>query len=512
MHDKNRRRFLTTAVSGAALAAAGRFAADATAAPSRQDTLVDLSASALSDAIRRRQVSCREVMAAYLAHIARLNPSVNAIVALQNRDDLLRQADARDAQLAKGAYLGWMHGFPHAAKDLANTAGIVTTMGSTILRNNVPKFDAIVVERMRRSGAILIGKTNTPELGLGSHTYNRVYGTTLNAWDQRKTAGGSSGGAAVALALHMLPVADGSDMMGSLRNPAGYNNVFGLRPSMGRVPYGPTEEVFMQQLGYEGPMARNVSDLAMLLSVQAGYDDRAPLSIKEDPTLFRGSLQRDFKGARIAWLGDFNGYLPMEAGVMALSESALRHFGTIGATVEAAQPRFDMARLWQAWLVLRSLFVAGVGADVYAQPALRKQLKPEAIWEIETGMKWSGIDAFKASKARSAWYESLRKMFVQFDFLVLPTAQVFPFDAALDWPKSIAGKPMDTYHRWMEVAVPGTMAGLPVINVPAGFGPGGLPMGLQIIGKPQGELALLQLAYAYEQVCGYTAKRPALLG
>jgi amidase len=451
-------------------------------------------------------------MTAYLAQIERLNPKVNAIVSLQDPQALLRQADERDRQLQRGERLGWMHGFPQAPKDLANTAGITTTLGSPILRNNVPKTDAIVVERMRRAGSIFVGKTNTPEFGLGSHTYNNVFGTTGNAFDPSKSAGGSSGGAAVALALHLLPVADGSDMMGSLRNPAGWNNVFGLRPSFGRVPYGPTGEVFMQQLGYEGPMGRSVADLAMLLSVQAGYDARAPLSLAEDPAQFTRTLDHGFKrGARIAWLGDFNGYLPTEPGVMDTCTAALRHFQTLGCSVEAVAPPFDMRKLWQTWLVLRSFSIAGIAGGMYADPALRAQMKPEAIWEIENGLKLTGDQVFKASADRSAWYQALQGLFQRFDYLVLPTAQVFPFDARLHWPASIAGKPMDTYHRWMEIAIGGTLAGLPVLNVPAGFGPTGLPMGLQVMGRPRADLSVLQLGHAYEQACGYTRVASPLL-
>jgi amidase len=469
------------------------------------------SAVRLSEAIRTRQVSCREVMAAYLAQIQRLNPQVNAIVSLQDPETLLRQADERDLQLRRGERLGWMHGFPQAPKDLANTAGITTTLGSPILRHNVPKTDAIVVERMRRAGSIFVGKTNTPEFGLGSHTYNNVFGTTGNAFDPTKSAGGSSGGAAVALALHLLPVADGSDMMGSLRNPAGWNNVFGLRPSFGRVPYGPAGEVFVQQLGYEGPMGRSVADLALLLSVQAGYDARAPLSLGEDPAQFTRALDRSFKGARIAWLGDFNGYLPTEPGVMQTCTQALRHFQTMGCSVEAVAPPFDMQRLWQTWLVLRSFSIAGIAGGLYADPALRAQMKPEALWEIESGLKLGADQVFKASADRSAWYQALLGLFSRFDFLVLPTAQVFPFDARLHWPASIAGQPMDTYHRWMEVAIGGTLAGLPVLNVPAGFGPTGLPMGLQVMGRPRADLSVLQIGHAYEQACGYTRVRSPLL-
>ena len=236
--------------------------------------IIAMDAAELSSAIRTRKVSCREVMQAYLDQIDRVNPKVNAIVSLRDRDAVLAEADERDRELAGGYYRGWMHGFPQAPKDLAATVGLPTTLGSPIFRDTIPPEDAIVVERIKKSGAIIIGKTNVPEFGLGSHTYNNVFGTTLNAYDQTKTAGGSSGGAAVALALRMLPVADGSDMMGSLRNPAAYNNIFGFRPSLGRVPLAPTPEIFYQQLATEGPMARTVTDLAMLLSTQAGYDER----------------------------------------------------------------------------------------------------------------------------------------------------------------------------------------------------------------------------------------------
>jgi amidase len=474
--------------------------------------IVDLSAVDLARAIHSRQVSCREVMQAYLTQIERFNPKVNAIVSLQDPEPLLRQADERDRQLAAGTCLGWMHGFPQAPKDLANTAGILTTQGSPLLKQNVPATDAIIVERARRSGAILIGKTNTPEFGLGSHTYNPVFGTTLNAYDQSRTAGGSSGGAAVALALRMLPVADGSDMMGSLRNPAGYNNLFGFRPSFGRVPFGPTVEVFYQQLATEGPMARSVADLAMLLSVQAGFDARVPLSIDQDPAQFTQSLAREFKGVRVGWMGDYAGYLPMEAGVLDLSRRALRHFEALGCVVEEMLPAYPMEKAWQAWLVLRQFLVAGLAGPVYALPALRALMKPELVWEIESGLGLTAADVFKASMDRSDWYQALQKLLATHEYLVLPTAQVFPFDAKLDWPKAIEGRRMDTYHRWMEVVVGPSLAGLPTISVPTGFGPTGLPMGLQVIGRAQADLSVLQVAHAYEQVTDFTSRRPALLG
>ena len=451
-----------------------------------------------------------------VARMDKLNPKVNAIVSLQPHEGLMAQAKERDEQLASarisGRAVGWMHGFPQAPKDLANTAGIVTTQGSPILKNYVPKADAIVVERARKAGAVFIGKTNTPEFGLGSHTYNPVFGTTLNAFDTTKSAGGSSGGAAVALALNMLPVADGSDMMGSLRNPAAWNNVFGFRPSYGRVPYGPTSEVFIQQLGYEGPMARNVTDLAMLLSVQAGFDARTPLSIDQDPAIFTKPLDKDFKGARIGWMADYNGYLPMEAGVLDTCTKALKHFETLGCTVEAVQPEFSMERLWKTWLTMRGFIIAGIAGGLYADPKTRALMKPEAVWEIESGLKFTAADVYRASVDRSAWYQALNKLFERYDYLVLPSAQMFPFDAKTDWPKSVNGKPMDTYHRWMEVVISGTLSGCPVLSVPAGFGPTGLPMGLQVIGRAQADLAVLQVGHAYEQAAKFTRTRSPLLG
>jgi amidase len=474
--------------------------------------IVELDALALSQAIAARSVSCREVMAAYLAQIERLNPQANALVSLLPPEDLLRQADERDAQLARGQRLGWMHGFPQAPKDLAATAGLTTTMGSLALKNNVPKADALVVERARRAGAVLIGKSNTPEFGLGSHTYNRVFGTTRNAFDPTRSAGGSSGGAAVALALRLLPVADGGDMMGSLRNPAAWNNVVGFRPSLGRVPSVPARDVFFQQLATEGPMGRTVADTAMLLSVQAGFDARCPWSNPEDPQRFAGSLQRDFKGARIGWLGDYGGHLATEPGLLPLCESALKHFEDMGCTVEPAQVDFPLPRLWQCWLTLRHFIVSGLCGELVVNDKLRALVKPELIWEVEQGWRLPATEVWKASVARTEWSNAVQALFQRFDFLVLPAAQLFPFDASLDWPKEIAGRAMDTYHRWMEVVIGPTLAGLPVAAVPAGFSAAGLPMGLQLVGPAQQDFATLQLAHAYEQASGFSRRRSPLLG
>lgn len=472
--------------------------------------LVGMSALDLTRALRARQMSCAEVMATFLDHISGLNPRVNALVSLEDAEGLMQQARVRDAQLARGEYLGRLHGLPHAVKDLAATAGIRTTRGSPLF-DTVPERDAILVERLRAAGAILIGKTNTAELGLGSQTYNPVFGTTLNAYDTSRTAGGSSGGAAVALALRMVPLADGSDMMGSLRNPAAYNNVFGFRPSAGRVPAS-TEELFLDPLSVAGAMARSVADLAILMSIIAGTDARAPQSGGEDPGEFLQPLERDLRGTRVAWLGDLGGYLPFEPGILELCESACGVLANLGCLVEEAPLPCSPAALWEAWVTLRHWLVAGDLEPLYREPATRAHLKPEACWEVQSAAGLSALDVYRASLARSRWYSAASELFRQFDFLVLPSAQLFPFDAEVPWPRSINGVAMDTYHRWMEVVVPASLLGAPVLNVPVGFSPAGLPMGMQLIGRRHADFAVLQLGHAYDRETRWVSRRlPPLL-
>ncbi|SAK44408.1 amidase [Caballeronia hypogeia] len=488
-------------------------ASDANIASGPHDEIVSLDAIALSHAIHAREVSCVEVMGAYLAQIDRLNPTVNAIVAMQDRDVLLALSAERDAQLSRNESLGPLHGFPQAPKDILPVAGMVTSKGSPIFAGEISKADAVVFERMRRAGTLFIGRTNSPEFGLGGHTYNPVYGTTRNAFDPSRSAGGSSGGAAVSAALRMLPFADGTDMMGSLRTPAAFNNVFGFRTSPGCVPYAPSDDVFFQQFSVVGPIARTIPDLGLLLSVQSGFHARAPLSRRNDrPADFVQGLERDMRGTRIGWLGDLNGRLPLDPGLMETFAAALRHFETAGCTVEPADVNFDLERLWNAWIDLRCLNFSGTNASLYRDTGKRKLLKPEAVWEVERGLKLSGEDVSRAVRDRSAWYQALSALFDRFDYLVMPSAQVFPFDADLDWPHEIAGRAMDTYHRWMETVVPATMASLPALSAPAGFGPAGLPAGLQIIGPTQGDLGVLQLGLAYERSSGYSSTRSPLLG
>jgi amidase len=475
-------------------------------------SIVMLDAVGLAEAIRTRRLSCVEVMTAYLDHIERLNPRVNAIVALQERDALLAQARERDAQLARGDVMGPLHGFPFAVKDLSAVRGIPMTMGSRILADFVPPADEIMVERLRKAGAIFVGKTNTPEFGLGSHTYNAVYGATRNAYDQARSAGGSSGGAAVALALRMLPLADGSDYGGSLRNPAGWNNVFGFRPSYGLVPRE-ARDAWLPSMGVLGPMARNVTDLALLLAVQAGHDARVPLSTAGDGARFAGRLERDFKGVRIAWVGDFKGYLPFAPGVLDLCKGALKVFADLGCSVEEAQPDYPIEAVWRAWLKLRAWQSGGPLLAHYEDPSKRALMKPEAIFEVEGGLRLTAYDITAASVVRTEWYQAVRKFFASYDYFVLPTAQLFPFDVDLHWPSEIAGRRMETYHEWMKCVLPATMSGCPALAAPAGFDAQGLPMGIQIVGPNQADLACLQLAHAYDVATAWPRRRlPSLLG
>ena len=458
----------------------------------------NMSALALSKAIHNKQVSCREVMQAYLKQIETHNPSSKAIVSLAPQDALLAQADERDAQLGRGQSMGWMHGLPQAVKDLLDVQGFRTSHGSPLTPLTPASKDSLMAARMRAAGCIMIGKTNTPEFGLGSHTFNEVFGATRNAWDPSKTAGGSSGGAAVALAQRMLPVADGSDFMGSLRNPAGWNHVFGMRPSQGRVPRPSLPDVFIAQLGTEGPMARSVSDMAMLLSTQAGYDARAPLSIQESGAAFAQSLDASMNGKRVGWLGNLNGYLPMESGVLEVCQDALKVLETTGCSVDTTLLGMQPEEIWDAWLVWRKA-LAGASTGAYAHlPNWREKVKPEAQWEYDQSLDLTGTQLMKASAARTRYYQSMIDLFESFDVLAIPAAQVWPFDIKERWPQNIAGRSMDTYHRWMEVVIYPTFAGLPAISVPAGFNAQGLPMGLQLIGKPKGDFELLQVAHAYE--------------
>jgi amidase len=475
----------------------------------------ELDAHELSAAIHARELSCRELMQATLARIEALNPQANAIVNLAPADALLRQADAADARLARGASDGWLHGMPLAVKDTGQALGFPTSFGSPLLAREMPDCDSLYVQRMKAAGAIVIGKTNMPELGLGSHTFNPLFGATPNAWDPALSAGGSSGGAAVALALRMLALADGSDFMGSLRNPAGWNHVIGLRPSQGRVPGWPRPELFVGQLATDGPMGRRVRDVARLLSIQAGADPRAPLAIAEGPRSFVPPPDASLAGLRIGWLGDLDGHLAVEEGILACCTKALQTMEGGGARVlalaaDALHP--DLHALWQAWLRWRQALVAPQVAALLARPGVRReQVKPEALWELDQAAGLSAADFMHAAGVRSAYHARLLQVFERVDLLALPVAQCWPFPLGERWPHRIAGRTMQTYHQWMECTLYASFGGLPAISLPAGFHPNGRwPCGIQLIGRPQGDAALLLAAQGWENLAGpLFARRPA---
>jgi amidase len=468
----------------------------------KTDPITDLDASALSAAIHARSLSCREVMQAYLARIDRLNPHFTAIVSRVDSDTVLHQASERDAELARGVSRGWLHGIPQAIKDTGHAQGLPTTWGSPLLAHAVAPQDSVYVARMKAAGCIVIGKTNVPEFAMGSNTYNPVFGTTPNAWDRSVVAGGSSGGACVGLAQRMLPVADGSDFMGSLRNPAGWNQVFGLRPSPGRVPGWPKAEVWIGQLSVDGPLGRSVRDVAGLLNVQAGFDARVPSSIARsgiDFTPGPDAAERGLRGLRVGWLGDLGGHLAMEDGVQAVCESALQRMAGAGAQVEATALGFSAPALWDAWLVWRRALSAQSVAAVLTGPEARAQIKPEALWEYDSAQGLDFASFMQASGVRTAFLQHMLGLLQRHDVLALPVAQCWPFSVDVTWPRTVAGREMDTYHRWMECTLYATFAGLPAISVPAGFDASGRwPMGLQLIGQQQGEAALLRAAASYE--------------
>jgi amidase len=464
--------------------------------------LTALSASELARGIAARQIAPSEVMAACLARIAATNPTVNAIVALRDPDMLMAEARAADGAAPRG----WLHGLPFAVKDLQEVAGIRSTSGFPGLADFVPAADALLPQRLRAAGAILIGKTNVPEFGLGSHSFNPVHGVTANPYDPTRSAGGSSGGAAAALALRMVPVADGSDMMGSLRNPAAFCNVYGFRPTWGLVPGDPGGDAFLHQLATDGPMARCPEDLARLLETLAVPAATAPHARPWEP--FAKALDADVAGLRIGWLGDWGGAYPMEPGILDTCAAALRVFESLGCPVEPLAPPFPAERLWDSWTCLRSLAVSARLAEVHARPDWRALLKPEALWEVERGLALQVSDVQRASRIRADWFGVLAGLFERFDALVLPSAQVWPFPKDWRWPQAIAGRAMDSYHRWMEVVVPVSLVGVPALAVPAGFGPKGVPMGVQIFGPKGSDRKLLRLGQAYHRATDWPGRRP----
>lgn len=502
-----RRQFLKSSLHTSLAISSASFLPTGLLASELPADITDLSASKLSSAIRDRQVSCLEVMQAYLQRIERYNPVYNAIVSLAEQDGLLDQARRADVALDKGEYWGWMHGMPHAVKDLADVEGMITTSGSRVFANRVATADSSLAASIRSQGAIFIGKTNTPEFGVGSQTYNEVFGATGSACDPALTAGGSSGGAASSLGTHMLPVADGSDLMGSLRNPGAFNNVIGFRPSVGRLGGG---NPLNRSLSTAGPMGRNTEDTIRLLLSISGPSSDQPNALKNSLPEASQFMPLDLENTKIGWMGSFENYLATEAGVLKVCESSLNILETAGARVESCMPDFDMAELWRTWVDLRNFGRSGA-LSIYNDPAQRALLKPEYIWEIEQSLELTAQRIYAAQRARSRWNQEVHRLLGQFDFLVLPTAQVFPFSKEIHWPTEIAGRKMDTYHRWMEVVIGGSLSGNPVVNVPVGFDGLGRPMGMQVMGRYGEDKKVLEFALAYEQVTDFLEQRPNLV-
>jgi len=493
--DFTRREFLAM-VPG--LAAASAIASPTTA---KQD-ICHLSLREVTKMLRARQLSAREVMKAHLEQIRRWNPRLNAIVAKLDDDACIALADAADARAARGEALGALHGVPWAFKDLEPAIGFPWTRGSPIYRDDRPTVDSVLVERLRLAGVVPIGKTNTPEFGMGSQTYNNVYGTTVNPYDLTKTVGGSSGGAAASVAAGMLSAADGSDLAGSLRNPASFNNVVGFRPTVGLVPIAPSALPFFG-FSVKGPIARSVLDVGYLLAAMAGPDSRDPNCIPSDPAVFAGKLDRSFKGVRVAWCPDLGG-LPLDHRVREVLEAQRRIFEGLGCIVEEQHPDLDAAEeVFLTMRAFRSLTTWGPLLSLH-----RSELKPEAIKEIEDGARLTTSQVSAAMVHHGQLLERIRIFQETYPFILSTVSQVPPFDATVHWPTVIEGVPMEHYIAWMKSAYWISATFHPSIAVPAGFSSDGLPVGLQIVGRHRDDLGVLQLANAFEQVTGVGKRRP----
>jgi len=461
------------------------------------DLTVDSSAREQAHAIRAGQISARELLDLHLARIAERNPELNAIVSL-DEERAREGAAAADEATARKQHVGPLHGLPHAFKDTHDVAGWRTTYGSPLYADHVPDADDLVVERIRRAGAVTIGKTNVPEFAAGSHTFNTIFGTTRNPVDPTRSAGGSSGGAASALAAGMVPLADGSDMGGSLRNPASFCGVVGLRPSIGRVPDWPTES-YWDNLSTAGPMARNVGDLALLLSVMAGPDRRTPFALSDPGPRFAPPVSGTLSGLRVALSADLGGAVDVDDEVAAVVSASATTFAAAGATVEEASPDLSLAddvfRTLRAWQ-----FQASFGEQLAEHP---ESFKESLADNIRAGEGLTGADVARAFERRTTVMAAASEFLSTYDVLVLPVSQVPPFPADQEFPTEIEGRPMTSYLDWMRSAYLITVTGCPAISVPAGMTPEGLPVGIQLVAPHGQDRRLLEIAAAFEAARGW---------
>ncbi|MEU9124849.1 amidase [Streptomyces sp. NPDC048506] len=468
------------------------------------DDLHFLDATDLAARLRRRELSAREVVQAHLDRIERVDPALNAIVTL-DPEGALSAAAAADERLARGAAVPPLHGLPIAFKDTRLTRGMRTTFGSPLFADHVPDEDDLLVDRLQRAGAIRLGKTNVPEFAAGSHTFNPVFGTTRNPYDTTRSAGGSSGGAAAALAAGLQPLADGSDMGGSLRNPASFCNVVGLRPTPGRVPSCPSVNPW-DTLAVPGPLGRTVADAALLLSAMAGPDPRCPVSLETPGEAFRVPLDRELRGLRVAWSPDLGGRAPCDPDVLAVLEPQLSVLEELGCRVDTACP--DLTGADETFRTLRAhSFDLAFGELLDSDP---QSLKPSLVRNIEQGRRLTAHDLVTATATRGRLHLDTVEFFSRYDLLLAPVSQVTPFDAELEYPREVAGRATETYLDWMRSAYLISVLGVPALSVPAGFTPAGLPVGMQFIGAPRADLAVLRAGHAYERATQHGRRRPEL--
>lgn len=462
------------------------------------------TAREMAAAVAAKQISARELLELHLDQIQAVNPGVNALVSI-DADRAREAADSADARTMSGEPLGALHGLPYAVKDTHEVENWRTTFGSVLRSDHFPEHDELVVQRVRDAGAVIVAKSNVPEFASGSHTFNRIFGTTLNPWDTTRSAGGSSGGSAAALACGMVPLADGSDMGGSLRNPASFCNVVGLRPSFGRVPQVPNPNIF-EATSVQGPLARNVDDLALLLSVQAGPTAQNPAAHETPGEQLARVDEIDLAGTRFAISVDLDGAFEVDHQVARIVTAQGAVLESLGAVVEAAAP--DLAEAEDTFRTLRAWhFQASYGELLAAHP---DEFKSSLADNIRLGEAQTGRDIARAYRQRTALTQRMARFFDTYDALVLPVSQVAPFPADQEFPADINGQVQATYLDWMRSAYFITVTGCPAISLPAGFTDEGWPVGIQIVVRPNAERRLLEIAKAFERATRIGERHPDL--
>ena len=465
-----------------------------------------ISGTSLQETVKKTksgEISTLDLVENSYEKIEKYNPSLNAIVSLKDKALVIKEAESLIKKGNNEQKL--LFGIPLAIKDLFDVKDLPTTFGLPIFKNNIAKKNSILVDRLLNQGALVLGKTNIPELALGSHTKNTLFGATSNPFDEGMSAGGSSGGAASAVASSMIPIADGSDMMGSCRNPAAFSNLYGFRPTPGVIP----EERIMRideqfpLLSTPGCLAKTPGDMSIFLDAVSGKHSMDPFSFDINGSFRDAGFDKDeFSKMRIGWLGNMNGRYVFEDGILALCEETLKQLEDNSLFVDHVSKDIDTTLLWDAWTTLRSRNVYLYLAESNLQDD--ESLSAGAQYELSNGKQISNDDLKRSMKMRSELTKKIDHLFGEYDFLAMPSAQVFPFDKNTDYPNKISGKDMQTYHQWMEVTVLSSLLGLPTISIPVGFNENNLPMGMQIIGRKKEDLRVISFAKRYEQIFGYS--------